>query len=464
MTATYRVKIATISVFLLLLVIPVTAAAFPADTPVDQGAVAAEPAPLDAAPAPDPAPAPAAPAPAPEPAADPAPASEPAADPAPAAEPAATEDPAPAEPTPADPAVPAGGETSNGDNSSSGGASSGGPTGSTGGTGGPTGQTGATGPATGSDGNGGVVLPGRPPGGGGGNTPTTGDGTAPPASQTPTSTPTSDGTLGDGTNGSAEQTDGAATDTVTSGAGVSPADAARINATLAAIAKPQASLLAEQRAAAQKRARELAGVQGTFVVTQIVKDIPNWMAWALAGLTLLAALLGIFFYKEFRARRTAEADAMVDALTGISNRKAFDRRLDLEWRRAARYGRSLGLMVMDLDGFKAVNDVQGHAAGDKVLREVAQRLDGRMRDTDLVARIGGDEFAVICPETGVNELMTIRRQLSEHATATLDDPVGLSIGVAEYVPGDEDASSILARADESMYRVKRGETSSPIAA
>ena len=55
---------------------------------------------------------------------------------------------------------------------------------------------------------------------------------------------------------------------------------------------------------------------------------------------------------------------MVDELTGISNRKAFDRRLDLEWRRAARYGRSLGLMVMDLDGFKQVNDIKGHAAGD----------------------------------------------------------------------------------------------------
>jgi diguanylate cyclase (GGDEF)-like protein len=91
---------------------------------------------------------------------------------------------------------------------------------------------------------------------------------------------------------------------------------------------------------------------------------------------------------------------------------------------------------------------------------VAQRLDGRMRDTDLVARIGGDEFAVICPETGVNELMTIRRQLSEHATENLSNPVGLSVGVAEYVPGDEDARSILARADESMYRVKSGESTS----
>jgi diguanylate cyclase (GGDEF)-like protein len=182
------------------------------------------------------------------------------------------------------------------------------------------------------------------------------------------------------------------------------------------------------------------------------------MRWALGILSVFALISGGFAFREFRRRRVAEADAMVDALTGISNRKAFDRRLDLEWRRAARYGRSLGLMVMDLDGFKLVNDINGHAAGDRVLREVAQRLDGRMRDTDLVARIGGDEFAVICPETGINELMTIRRQLSDHATEDLSNKVGLSIGVAEYVPGDEDAQSILARADESMYRVKRGET------
>jgi diguanylate cyclase (GGDEF)-like protein len=114
-------------------------------------------------------------------------------------------------------------------------------------------------------------------------------------------------------------------------------------------------------------------------------------------------------------------------------------------------------MVMDLDGFKQVNDLKGHAAGDRVLRDVAQALDKRMRDTDLVARIGGDEFAVICPETGINELMTIRRQLSEQTTREIGEVVGLSIGVSEYVPSDDDATSILARADESMYRVKRGE-------
>ncbi|MFT4048790.1 MAG: diguanylate cyclase [Solirubrobacterales bacterium] len=199
------------------------------------------------------------------------------------------------------------------------------------------------------------------------------------------------------------------------------------------------------------------GVAASLVVTRVINEIPEWVFWALGGL-LLATFAGLaLFIRERRRRRSAEEDANVDALTGIANRKAFDRRLDLEWRRAARYGRSLGLMVMDLDGFKQVNDIKGHAAGDRVLHDVAQALDGRMRDTDLVARIGGDEFAVICPETGINELMTIRRQLSDHVASQQAEKVGLSIGVAEWVPSDADATDILARADESMYRVKRGE-------
>jgi diguanylate cyclase (GGDEF)-like protein len=211
------------------------------------------------------------------------------------------------------------------------------------------------------------------------------------------------------------------------------------------------------RAADQIERNAESGVAASLVVTRIVSEIPSWILWALAALAALALAGLALFVRERLRRRSAEQDAMVDELTGISNRKAFDRRLDLEWRRAARYGRSLGLMVMDLDGFKQVNDLKGHAAGDKVLRAVGQSLDGRMRDTDLVARIGGDEFAIICPETGINELMTIRRQLIDQVTRDLTDSVGLSIGVAEYVPNDDDATSILARADESMYRVKRGD-------
>lgn len=288
----------------------------------------------------------------------------------------------------------------------------------------------------------------------------TGSGTPPTATNPTVVPPSSTGTLTGGNSGAGSNGGTGGTELADTPVGATPAEQAQIDATLNAITtSPQSEALARQRA--DKRAAEKAngdtGVLGSLVVTKIVNRIPDWVAYALAALSLLTlAALGLL-WRERRRRQSAEEDAMVDELTGIANRKAFDRRLDLEWRRAARYGRSLGLMVMDLDGFKAVNDINGHAAGDRVLHEVAQRLDSRMRDTDLVARIGGDEFAVICPETGINELMTIRRQLAEHATQELQERVGLSIGVAEYVPGDDDATTILARADESMYRVKRGE-------
>lgn len=285
--------------------------------------------------------------------------------------------------------------------------------------------------------------------------PATGEGTPPPSGSSELGeAPRSTGTLveneGAGNSGanaanSAAGENGAVLDVLagrTAPSGLSLSDGARDTA---------------GRAADQISRNAESGVVAGLVVTRIISEIPSWVFWALGALSIVAlAGMGLYLRERFR-RRSAEQEAMGDELTGIANRKAFDRRLDLEWRRASRYGRSLGLMVMDLDGFKQVNDVNGHAAGDRVLRDVAQALAVRMRDTDLVARIGGDEFAVICPETGINELMTIRRHLADHVTSGLKENVGLSIGVAEFVPGDEDATSILARADESMYRVKRGE-------
>lgn len=199
-----------------------------------------------------------------------------------------------------------------------------------------------------------------------------------------------------------------------------------------------------------------AGIRGALIVTEIVERIPDWLRLVIAGLGLALIAAFVLLARERRRRRTAEQDAMIDALTGIANRKAFDRRLDFEWRRAVRYGRSLGLLLLDLDGFKKVNDTNGHAAGDRVLSDVAERLRDRMRDTDMVARIGGDEFAVICPETDAKNLESIRQQLAEVATSGLSNPVGISVGVAEFRVGDTSVDELLARADESMYSVKRG--------
>ncbi len=105
--------------------------------------------------------------------------------------------------------------------------------------------------------------------------------------------------------------------------------------------------------------------------------------------------------------------AFTDALTGLPNRRAFDDRLESETRRSSRYQHPFTLMMLDLDGFKGVNDVHGHPAGDEVLQQVAARLRQSLRDTDFFARYGGDEFAVILPETDRETATNMAGRLKE---------------------------------------------------
>lgn len=332
-----------------------------------------------------------------------------------------------------------------------------GPTGSTDPTG-STGQTGPTGP-TGAGGDDGGLVPTSPEAPGTAPAPEepAAPGTETPGAPAPAPDPgdgddTDSGDERDGSSGGAGRRDDGGSGTTQAGGGSAQRSAAAGGR--------------DGAAGAAKRTRDalrdtgLNSVQDALVVTQFVERIPDWMRWLLAALAFFAALLLLLVMRERRHRHEAEQDAMVDALTGISNRKAFDRRLDLEWRRASRYGRELGLMIVDLDDFKLVNDNHGHSAGDRLLREIAGKLDDRMRDTDLVARIGGDEFAIICPETGLEDLSALSEELAERATDGLSNPVGVSIGVAGFRPDDQAAAAMLDRADASMYRVKRGELTS----
>jgi diguanylate cyclase (GGDEF)-like protein/PAS domain S-box-containing protein len=161
------------------------------------------------------------------------------------------------------------------------------------------------------------------------------------------------------------------------------------------------------------------------------------------------------------AQATVERLALYDHLTGLANRALFERELERACRRASRTGTSLALMFLDLDGFKAVNDSLGHAAGDELLRQLARRLLASLRETDVVARFGGDEFAVIATDHGgpTDFLQVVGRveALFEEPFAVEDAPVrlGASVGVALY-PGDaRDAAHLLTRADAAMYLAKR---------
>ena len=142
-------------------------------------------------------------------------------------------------------------------------------------------------------------------------------------------------------------------------------------------------------------------------------------------------------------------------MTGVANRLAFEQRLTREWHRSERYGRPLGVLLIDLDDFKLVNDRDGHVAGDELLRRVAERMSGRLRETDMLARFGGDEFAAICPETSMPNLAKLARSLEQQAADLPGTPVDLSIGVAEYEPGDRQPLDLIERADASMYERKR---------
>jgi len=149
-----------------------------------------------------------------------------------------------------------------------------------------------------------------------------------------------------------------------------------------------------------------------------------------------------------------------DALTGLYNRRAIEQDLQREWRRWRRRRDGFALLVLDLDHFKRINDSHGHAAGDEVLVQTARRLTARARDTDTVARTGGEEFLVLMPGTdlagaaraGERMLAQLREQPVAWNSTPL--PVTASIGVAQVEKGDDDIAAVLARADQALYRAK----------
>jgi diguanylate cyclase (GGDEF)-like protein len=158
------------------------------------------------------------------------------------------------------------------------------------------------------------------------------------------------------------------------------------------------------------------------------------------------------------ARRFREARQLadMDALTGLHNRRYFHETLAREVARAHRYERSLALVVLDLDDFKAVNDRIGHLAGDAVLAEAAERIRDVVRSADVACRVGGDEFAIVLPESTVEDAEGLYRRLGAALQKRPVGPAGalsLSAGAARLRPTD-DAITFFERTDEALYRAK----------
>lgn len=168
--------------------------------------------------------------------------------------------------------------------------------------------------------------------------------------------------------------------------------------------------------------------------------------------------LGNFFFILFllhRARQRAAHDALTDGLTGLANRVGAYQALGAGMTEAGQTGDALGVMLLDLDAFKEVNDTYGHAEGDKVLKEVARRLGDWQRSGWTCGRLGGDEFVVICPGLAPGPLKQaageLARLLAYLPAQSLS--VSASVGMASLAPGDS-ADALIAKADVAMYADK----------
>jgi diguanylate cyclase (GGDEF)-like protein len=163
---------------------------------------------------------------------------------------------------------------------------------------------------------------------------------------------------------------------------------------------------------------------------------------------------------RLRLQSRLEQQALHDPLTGLANRQLLHERLEQALSVTARTGSSLAVLFFDLDGFKQINDVEGHAAGDAVLVEVARRLTAAVRTGDVCARYGGDEFVVICEGASEEAAHAVAERVRSGMTrpyTAASSPVSASIG-AVVLPGGSvaTADALIERADAAMYSSKQG--------
>ena len=206
--------------------------------------------------------------------------------------------------------------------------------------------------------------------------------------------------------------------------------------------------------------RDLGSMNGTWVNDERVKDA------RLADHDLIKIGTTIFKFLSGSNVERAYYDEIyramtVDGLTGAYNKRYLMEALGREVARSGRYGRDLSLVLFDIDRFKEINDGHGHLGGDAILSAVCHAIAREIREEDVLARFGGDEFAVLLPETDLEHARLVAEKLrSIVATAELvvgdaRVPVTVSLGVASLVPGTDDAEELVRRADERLYEAKR---------
>ncbi len=171
---------------------------------------------------------------------------------------------------------------------------------------------------------------------------------------------------------------------------------------------------------------------------------------------LLALGMGMILMAGDRLRLEFEHLASYDPLTNVLTRRVFLEACEQELARCRRHGRSMALLLLDIDHFKTVNDTHGHQTGDRVLVDLVARIAALLRRPDQLARFGGEEFVLLLPETSQEEAITVAERILAHVAELREGlpPITVSIGVATNRPDEDQIDALLARADRALYKAK----------